>query len=1582
MGKLQDVLSRRILWFARRRFLTASAHAEKRKHKRGTAVLALMLAVGCSDQPDPVAPSEVPAPGSVNAPQMESVSVAVGDTAAVETAAPYGPLFGIVTAGDAAIADIPLGQGGVHHGRTTSGVHAVLVNGVAEGTTSWRISWDDYGASPCCKGYMTIDVTVTPSSGPAPVAVPVERALVTVGATHTVDVGYQTTVAKTDGDDGLVTATATTTGATFLGVAAGSATFRMEWTDAAAERQRDVVITVTDGNVPTDTLELEIGGQTDVPSGGVSEVSVTHIDGDEDVATVTAYHENRTHGARVVGSETGAATWRMTWPNYGQGANGLRHLYIEVLAEPSADSMTVAVGVFDSVTVGHETTVEFIEGNANAARVTATSTGAEILGLSQGTADHLLTWNDASLLPSKQRKRLTLTVPEPPPPPVDSIKRLKIGRTSEVDVGYEPISVSYVSGNESIATAATTSTGATITAVGEGTATFRLIWSDSNTVTRMRDVVVTVPAPPPPIVDSPILAVGDTLFWENRDRLARSDVKHVSGDAGIADIDPYIVGGRAVVRIIGLSGGSGVYEIMSFVASCVCFQARKLYITVLPALAGGQQALDLTDSDRPVQEGDTVYVRAILQAPADGEVRIPLTLTVQPLPSSVSRDGFTQEAISGSDAAFLDSNETTIVIADGERYGTVGIEVVDDDHIEPASSEVLRITATVPADVELATRGTYADLRIAEGVCDRNEDLHYDYVLGAVRAGWLISECHEVNDRAISQIRSFQPNLGDAATAANFKLGDFSGLSSVGRFTVSGFNGEGSAWSDSLFRDLNSVEDFALSNWRLRTIPAEMFRGINANVKTAALNMDAYKDGTTAADRQVSAYVIEAGAFAPLSGVDRIELGGFHTTGLTKSSLGDLTGVADLRISDFPYLTRILANTFADMSNLKHLRLTDMPKLGDRGLPDGLLKAQTTTLTGLYLNNLGLVAKRMHRLFSGVRPPTALINLDLTGNKYTTARNVARAVTFPNLRGLHFESNRINTLNAASFDLMNLTTLHLNKNPGAPFQIASRLQVKDDTLVRVRTEASLPAAVSFRVYGQNIGDELSLSILPGTNYSDWTPVSRTDQTKQVLLRAVLSESFPDDVTGLEIGFSDQGSGEAILYRVQGQGGNRLPVIVKDFDDIGLSLGSTTAPEVASWTADLTSYVRGEVAWRGLTYSAISADATVATAVVDSTELTVTGVAVGTTVITVTAADGPQSLTLTMGVEVEQIDGENFNIQIVKLGDAQRDPLSSVIDRAAAYWESALRDAPDVPLDPSEAQLTCRGYRVPGQQSVIDDIIMIIGVVDIDGSGGTLATASVCAERDDSYGNASSLPALGRYIMDRADMDYLNGIPGGTYGTVLHEMGHLLGIGWTWYRKAPVGGMSFEADNRYQSASRNPFIIGIRPNNLLVGSDIAYLGTQAFEGWKASGGTRSLFSLDGAPIDTSSGGQGSYGVHFSEARMNAELMTPYKDSPAPLSAITFNSLNDLGWTVATDFTPEAYRVPGAAAVVSADVAADRETEIDLSNDVHWLPVTRVSRDGQVTDLYEPPQMNSPENLRILDLIDAALRRAGLRLDDPF
>ena len=259
MGKLKNVRSRRILWFARRRFIPAEAHARmKQRPKRPGLALALAVTVGlaCAET-EAVAPSEVPAPGSVNAPQKDTanVSVAVGATYVVETTSPYGPPFVVSGSGDPLIATV--------RGMTTDpgGVHSVEVTGVAEGSTTWDVVWDDYSTAPYSFG-LSVSISVTAGSGTPPVAVPVERALVTVDATHTVDVGYQPTVSKTDGDDGLVTATPTTTGATFTGVAAGSATFRLEWTDGdAATQQRDVVITVTDGNVPTDTLELEIGGQ-------------------------------------------------------------------------------------------------------------------------------------------------------------------------------------------------------------------------------------------------------------------------------------------------------------------------------------------------------------------------------------------------------------------------------------------------------------------------------------------------------------------------------------------------------------------------------------------------------------------------------------------------------------------------------------------------------------------------------------------------------------------------------------------------------------------------------------------------------------------------------------------------------------------------------------------------------------------------------------------------------------------------------------------------------------------------------------------------------------------------------------------------------------------------------------------------------------------------------------------------------------------------------------------------------------------------------------------------------------------------
>ena len=74
----------------------------------------------------------------------------------------------------------------------------------------------------------------------------------------------------------------------------------------------------------------------------------------------------------------------------------------------------------------------------------------------------------------------------------------------------------------------------------------------------------------------------------------------------------------------------------------------------------------------------------------------------------------------------------------------------------------------------------------------------------------------------------------------------------------------------------------------------------------------------------------------------------------------------------------------------------------------------------------------------------------------------------------------------------------------------------------------------------------------------------------------------------------------------------------------------------------------------------------------------------------------------------------------------------------------------------------------------------------------------------------------------------------------------------------------------------------------------------------------------------------------------ELMTPYASigTPDPLSAITIQSLADLGYTVDVGLA-EPFTLPSA-------VAADKEdlNFIDLGNDILKGPITVVGRDGRV------------------------------------
>ncbi len=134
--------------------------------------------------------------------------------------------------------------------------------------------------------------------------------------------------------------------------------------------------------------------------------------------------------------------------------------------------------------------------------------------------------------------------------------------------------------------------------------------------------------------------------------------------------------------------------------------------------------------------------------------------------------------------------------------------------------------------------------------------------------------------------------------------------------------------------------------------------------------------------------------------------------------------------------------------------------------------------------------------------------------------------------------------------------------------------------------------------------------------------------------------------------------------------------------------------------------------------------------------------------------------------------------------------------------------------------------------------------------------------------------------DSADLDYLAD-RGAFEDTILHEMGHILGIGGGWLLRGFV-------------------------SDLLSGSP-TYNRPAANAVWKELGGSGQV------PLE-SGGGLGTAAVHWSEDVFGSELMTGYLNiGVAPLSRLTVAALADLGYGVDVA-QADVYSLPGAVAPI--------------------------------------------------------------------
>ena len=246
----------------------------------------------------------------------------------------------------------------------------------------------------------------------------------------------------------------------------------------------------------------------------------------------------------------------------------------------------------------------------------------------------------------------------------------------------------------------------------------------------------------------------------------------------------------------------------------------------------------------------------------------------------------------------------------------------------------------------------------------------------------------------------------------------------------------------------------------------------------------------------------------------------------------------------------------------------------------------------------------------------------------------------------------------------------------------------------------------------------------------------------------------------------------------------------------------------------------------------------------------------------------------------------FNINLVYAGGTPARRVQLAFDNAVARWERIIaQDVPNHRLSSNSRNLLERLYPGTTSPEVVDDLIIYVEVVEIDGPSGTLGQAGRLVWRV-----PSSLPIASSIELDRDDLGILS--TNELEALVLHETAHTLGFGvGTWRRH-----------NLLQNPS-----LDMNDDPIVPAPDTHFSGANAIAAFNAAGG--SGYTGAKVPVENTWGGSGSQDSHWRESAMQSELMTPRVGEALThqLSAITIQSLADIGYTV--DVTQaDAYTLP--------------------------------------------------------------------------
>jgi hypothetical protein len=219
--------------------------------------------------------------------------------------------------------------------------------------------------------------------------------------------------------------------------------------------------------------------------------------------------------------------------------------------------------------------------------------------------------------------------------------------------------------------------------------------------------------------------------------------------------------------------------------------------------------------------------------------------------------------------------------------------------------------------------------------------------------------------------------------------------------------------------------------------------------------------------------------------------------------------------------------------------------------------------------------------------------------------------------------------------------------------------------------------------------------------------------------------------------------------------------------------------------------------------------------------------------------------------------------------------------AAAKWQSIITG--NLPSVPAQLGNPSCGSNPPSLNMTIDDLLIFARIETIDGPGGILGSAGPCYFRNES----PNLPVIGAMRFDAADLPNLEAA-GQFNDVILHEMGHVLGIGIRVTVNAnPTLWSPFLVDPSFPGTGAGCATGALSLDTHFTGPAATAAFNTMMPGY---GGAR----VPVANVSCS----GSINSHWRESVLGSELMTPNLNSNVqnPLSILTVMSLQDIGYVV--------------------------------------------------------------------------------------